>query len=108
MKIKLIIIFEKPNNQKQKNVIFQPHQYLIYHFGKKIEFKACKSVEIDAIGIEVAQKMKLSGCLAKGHSSVKSGINTFLSVKRPFIGQPDNFICLSLCQLSQSLQICML
>ena len=54
---------------------------------------ACKSVEIDAIGMEMAQKMKLSGCLAKGHSSVKSGINTFLSVKRPFIGQPDNSIC---------------
>ena len=54
---------------------------------------ACKSVEIDAIGIEVAQKMKLSGCPTKGHSSVKSGKNAFLSVKRPFIGQPDNFIC---------------
>jgi hypothetical protein len=33
----------------------------------------CKSVEIDAIGIEVAQKMKLSGYPTKGHSSVKNG-----------------------------------
>ena len=61
---------------------------------------ACISVEIDAIGMEMAQKMKLSGCLAKGHSSVKSGINTFLSIKKPVES--------TLYQLSQYLQICML
>jgi hypothetical protein len=36
---------------------------------------------------------KVSGCPTKGHFTDKSGKNAFLSVKWPFIGQPENFIC---------------
>ena len=45
---------------------FLLYQYPIYHFW----FKAYQSVEVDAIGIEVAQQIKLSGCLSKGHSHI--------------------------------------
>ena len=38
-----------------------------------LQSKACKSVEIDTIGIEMAQQIKLSGYPTKGHSSVKNG-----------------------------------
>ena len=37
--------------------------------------KAWKPVEIDAIGIKVAQQIKLSGCPTKGHFAAK---NAFL------------------------------
>ena len=50
-----------------------------------LQFKACKSVEINAIGIEVAQQIKLSGCRTKGHFTVKSGKNAFLIVKWPLV-----------------------
>ena len=36
-----------------------------------LQFKACKSGEIDGIGIEVAQQMKLSGCPTKGYFTTK-------------------------------------
>ena len=36
-----------------------------------LQFKACKSGEIDAIGMEVAQQMKLSGCPTKGYFTTK-------------------------------------
>ena len=37
-----------------------------------LKFKACKCVEIDAISIEVAQEIKLSGCSTKGHFTSKN------------------------------------
>ena len=58
-----------------------------------LQFEACKYVEIDAIGIKVAQQIKLSGCLTKGHFTDKSGKNAFSTVKWPLVGQPDNSIC---------------
>ena len=58
-----------------------------------LQFKACKSGEIDTIGIEVAQQIKLPGCPTKGHFTSKSGKNAYLPVKWPFVKQPDNFIC---------------
>jgi hypothetical protein len=36
-----------------------------------LKFKACKSGEIDAIGIEVAQQIQLSGSPINGHSIAK-------------------------------------
>ena len=50
-------------------------QYTIWE--QFLQFKACKSVQIDAIGIEVAQQIKLSGCPTKGHFTDKSGKNLF-------------------------------
>ena len=58
-----------------------------------LQFQACKSVEIDAISIKVAQQMKLSGCQTKGHFTAKSGNNAFLGVKMAFFEQPENSIC---------------
>ena len=46
-----------------------------------LQFKACKSVEIDAIGIEVAQQIKLSGCPTKGYFTDKNAFLTLLAVK---------------------------
>ena len=76
MKTKLIFIGKKTKNnfflknpstkyQKQFFFIFQLHQYPIYHFGTILKFKACKPVEIDTIGIKVAQQIKLLGCSTK-------------------------------------------
>ena len=42
-----------------------------------LQFKACKSEEIDPIGIAMAQQIKLSGCPTKGHFTDKSGKNLF-------------------------------
>ena len=58
-----------------------------------LKFKACKAGKIDAIGIEVAQQMKLSGCPTKGYFTTKSAKNAFLVVRWPFVGQPDDVIC---------------
>ena len=58
-----------------------------------LQFQSCKCVEIDAIGIKVAQQIKLSGCLTKGMFIVKNAFLLLLTVKLPFVGQPDNFIC---------------
>ena len=66
-------------------------QYTIWE--QFLQFKACKSVQIDAIGIEVAQQIKLSGCPTKGHFTAKSGKNAFLTVNWLLVRQPDNFIC---------------
>ena len=46
-----------------------------------LPFKACKSVEIDAIDVEMVKQTKLSGCLTRGHFTVKSGKIAFLTVK---------------------------
>ena len=46
-----------------------------------LQFKACKSGEIDAIGIEVAQQIKLSGCPTKGYFTTKSANIAFLLVR---------------------------
>ena len=49
-----------------------------------LQFKTCKSVEIDAIGIYVAQQIKLSVCPTRGHSTVKNAFFTTFSGKMPF------------------------
>ena len=48
-------------------------------WGQFLQFKACKSGEIDTIGIEVAQQIKLSGCPTKGHFTAESGKNALVS-----------------------------
>ena len=63
-------------NKKQKNkqnVIFQLHHIRFTIWEQFLQFKACKSVNIDAIGVEVAPQVKLSGFRTKGHFTVKSG-----------------------------------
>ena len=56
-----------------------------------LQSKACKSVEIDSIGIEVAQQIKLPGCPIKGFFTDKKAFLPLLTVKRPFVGQLDIF-----------------
>ena len=46
-----------------------------------LQFKACKSVEIDAISIEVAQQIKLSSCPTRAHFTVKHAFLPLLTVK---------------------------
>ena len=46
-----------------------------------LQSKACKSGEIDAIGIKVAQQIKLSGCLTKGYFTTKNAFLALLVVK---------------------------
>ena len=58
--------------QNQKNVILQLHQYP-NHLGTILSMQIC----IDTIGIEVAKKIKLSGCPTKGHFTDKSGKHAF-------------------------------
>ena len=82
MKAKLIFIgmkqifyfFEKNKNPKLSFSSSTNIQFTILE--QFIKFKACKSGEIDTIGIEVTQHIKLSSCLTKGHFSAK---NTFLA-----------------------------
>ena len=51
-------------------------------FGNSfLQFKACKSIEIDAIDIEVAQEIKLSGCSTKGYFTTKMAFLALLVVK---------------------------
>ena len=79
------IFFENPNNQKPntKKMSFSSSTNIQFTIWEQfLQFKACKSVQIDAIGIEVAQQIKLSGCPIKG----------LLTEEWPFVGQPDNFI----------------
>ena len=45
---------------------------------------ACKYGDIDAIGIEVAQQIKLSGCPTKGHFTDKRVKNAFFPLLRRF------------------------
>ena len=58
-----------------------------------LQSKACKSVVIDSIGIEVAQQIKLSGYPIKGLFTDKKAFLPLLTEEWPFVGQPDNFIC---------------
>ena len=102
MKCKLIFIgmkqkkcFEKSYNQKPKTPKMSFSSFTNIQFTileQFLQFKACKSGKIDAIGIEVAQQIKLSGCPTKGYFTTKSAKNAFLVLKEPFVGQPDNFI----------------
>ena len=69
MKTKLIFIGMKPKANIQFTIL---EQFL--------KFKACKSGEIDAIGIEVVQQIKLAGCPTKGYFTTKSGKNASLTV----------------------------
>ena len=61
--------------KNQKMSFFKSTNFQFSVFEQFLQFKACKSGEIDAIGIEVTQQIKLSGSPTKGHFSVK---NTFL------------------------------
>ena len=49
-----------------------------------LKFKTCKFVEIDAIGIEVAKQIKMSGCPIKGHFTSKNVYLPLLAVKWPY------------------------
>ena len=49
-----------------------------------LKFKTCKFVEIDAIGIEVAKQIKMSGCPIKGHFTAKNVYLPLLAVKWPY------------------------
>ena len=60
---------------------------------QSLKFKACKSVEIDAIGIELAQQIKFSGCPTKDHLTAKNASLPLIAVKYPFVGQPDSDSC---------------
>ena len=57
-----------------------------------LQSKACKSVEIDSIGIEVAQQIKLSGCPIKGLFTDKKAFLPLLTEEWPFFRQPVNVI----------------
>ena len=91
--------FEKPNNQKPKiknlnKSHFQGFTNIQFFILEQfLQFKACKSVKIDTIAIEVAQQIKSSGCPTKGYFTTKSAKNAFLVVRWPFVGQPDDVIC---------------
>ena len=77
MKAKLIFIGMKQKNkyfknQKTKKLSFSNSTNIQYTILEQfLEFKACKSGDIDAISMEVAQQMKLSGCPTKGHFKVR-------------------------------------
>ena len=91
MKAKLVFIGMKQKilkkQKKIKGTFFSsPDQYPIFHFGTII-----KKALTPPIGIEVAQQIKFSGCLRKGHFS---GENAFLALKLLSGGQADN--CYSL------------
>ena len=52
-----------------------------FHWELFLKFKACKSVQIDAIGIEVAQQITSSGCPTQGHFTTKNAFLALLVVK---------------------------
>ena len=89
MKAKMIFIgkkqktffFEKPKYQIQKwsFLIYTNIQFTIME--QFLQFKACKAGKIDALGIEVAQQMKLSGCSTKGFFTPKMSFLALLLVK---------------------------
>ena len=82
------------HNQKPKKCHFPAPPISNLPLGNIfLQFKTCKSVEIDAIGIYVAQQIKLSDSLTRGHSTVKNAFLPLLAVKYPFVEQPDNSIC---------------
>ena len=90
-------LFDKPKNQIQKLSFSSSTNIQFTIWEQFLQFKAFKSVEIDAIGIEVILLLKMHFY--------------HLKVKWHFVGQPDVTI-LSIeppqCQWHQSLQICML
>ena len=78
------IFFEKPNNQKPntKKMSFSSSTNIQYTIWEQfLQFKAWKSVQIDAIGIEVAQQITSSGCPTKGHLTTKNAFLALLVVK---------------------------
>jgi hypothetical protein len=82
MKVKLIFIgktffFLKNSMTKTKCHFPAPQIFNLPFENNFLQFKACKSGEIDAIGIEVAQQKKLSECPTRGHFTDK---NAFLPV----------------------------
>ena len=87
LKAKVIFIGKKKlktqnmfKNQKKCNFPAPSISNLRSIWEQFLQFKACKSVEIDAIGIEVAQQIKLSGCPTRGQFSVKNAFLPLLSV----------------------------
>ena len=58
---------------------FQIHQFSILE--QSLKFKACKSKKNDAMGMDVAQPIWLSGCTEKGHlQSAKNTRNASLAL----------------------------
>ena len=85
MKTKMIFIGGKkpkyPNTKSKKLLFFISTNIQFTIMEQFLQFKACKSGNIDAIGIEVAQEIKLSGYPTKGYFTTKSTKNAFLVVK---------------------------
>ena len=84
-KTQQIYLFKKKNNQKPntKKMSFSSSTNIQYTIWEQfLQFKACKSVQIEAISIEVAQQIKLSGCPTKGPFTSNIVKNVFLTVGR--------------------------
>ena len=80
-------------NPITKKMSFSSSTYIKFTIWELfLKFKACKSVDIDAIGIEVAQQIKFSGCPTTSHFTVENAYLPLLTVKWPFVREPDNFI----------------
>ena len=94
MKAKLIFIGEKKIWKTQNKNCHFPAPPISIQFTiseQKLKFKACKFVEIDAICIEMAQQIKLSGCPTNSHFTAKAvnGVNCV---------NPYRFACFKLFQ----------
>ena len=103
MKAKLIFIEKKQNNlffwktqnpnTKSKKLSFFISTNIQFTIMEQfLQFKACKSGEIDTIGIEVAQQIKLSGCPTKGYFTTKNAILAVLAVNSNFLSNKENNI----------------
>ena len=58
---------KNPITENQKMSFFSSTNIKFTIWEQFLRFRACKLIEIDAIGKEVAQQIKLSGCPTKGH-----------------------------------------
>ena len=80
-KTKQFFFLKNPNTKSKKLSFFISTNIQFTIMEQFLQFKTYKSGEIDAIGIEVAQQIKLSGCPTKGYFTTKSAKNAFLVVK---------------------------
>ena len=71
----------KPKFQIQKLSFSSSTNIQFTIWEQFLQFKAYKSVQIDAIGIEVAQQITSSGCPTKGHLTTKNAFLALLVVK---------------------------
>ena len=62
-------------NKKSNELSFSTSTNIQFTIWERfLQFKACKSGDIDDIGIEVAKQIKLSGCLTKDYFIDKNAI----------------------------------